>query len=406
MDKLQLLESLNIKNNKKIIFLVIDGLGGITHPEYKMTELEAAHTVNLDNLVKNSLSGLIIPVGYGITPGSGPSHLALFGYDPFNYEIGRGILEALGLGIEIGKYDLCARANFATIDYKTNIVIDRRASRPQTEKTVELCKFLQENINEIDDIKVTIKPGRGHRFVVVFTGENLSEKITDNDPQKDGYSPKIIKANSSEGEKTSKIVNKFLNRVTELIKEKTPMNYILIRGFSKYPDIPSMNKVYGLNSACIAVYPMYKGLAKLVGMKILDVPGEKISDEITTLKKEYNNYDFFYVHIKETDTFGEDGNFLAKVNKLNEIDGFIPEILELNPDVLVITGDHATPSVLKGHSWHFVPVMIYTKYALYPNISNRFTERECLKGYLGILPAKEIMSIALANTFKLSKFGA
>jgi len=408
MDKMDLIKELSQKNEKKIIFFVIDGLGGITYPEKGKTELEAAITPNLDKLAQESLCGLSVPISYGITPGSGPSHLSLFGYDPLKHDIGRGVLEALGLGLTMTKNDLAARANFATLDYEKNIVVDRRAGRPATEKTVELCKFLQEKIPNIGDVEIIIKPGKGHRFVVLFRGEGLGEKIYDNDPQKDGHEPHTIREHSpdNESKKTSHIVNQFIDKAMSLIKDNGAMNYVLVRGFSKYPAIPSMKEAYKLTPAAIAVYPMYKGLAQLVGMDILKVPGETLSDEIALLKKEYNNYDFFYVHSKETDAFGEDGNFEGKVNKLNEIDKIIPELLSLDPDVLVITGDHSTPAVIKGHSWHPVPLLLRSKYKVLNTGVKRFTEQECLKGYLGIFSAQDVMPLAMANTFKLAKYGA
>ena len=408
MDKLELIKTISQKNDKKILLVVIDGLGGIPNPETGKTELETAKTPNLDKLARKSICGLTIPVDYGITPGSGPAHLSLFGYDPIKYQIGRGVLEALGIGIELGKNDLSARANFATIDHSTGLITDRRAGRIPTEKNQEICKILQEKIKEIDGTKILIKSGKGHRFVVVFTGENLSENITENDPQKENNPPKkILPSNaSSDAERTANIINKFLEKAVEIIKEHHPANYILLRGFSKYPDIPQMQEIYKLTPAAIATYPMYRGLAQLVGMRILKT-GEKTEDEIITLKQEYNNYDFFYIHIKETDAYGEDGNFSAKVRKIEEIDKIIPEFLSLKPDVLVITGDHSTPSVLHGHSWHPVPFLLYSNYTsgIEKNIK-KFCERECLNGSLGIFPAINAMPLAMANALKLAKFGA
>jgi len=408
MENLELIKSISQKNDKKILLVVIDGLGGIPNPETGKTELETAKTPNLNKLARKSICGLTIPVDYGITPGSGPAHLSLFGYDPIKYQIGRGVLEALGIGIELGKNDLSARANFATINHSTGLITDRRAGRIPTEKNQEICKILQEKIKEIDGTKILIKSGKGHRFVVVFTGENLSENITENDPQKENNPPKkIFPSNaSSDAERTAKIINKFLEKAVEIIKEHHPANYILLRGFSKYPDIPQMQEIYKLTPAAIATYPMYRGLAQLVGMRILKT-GEKTEDEIITLKQEYNNYDFFYIHIKETDAYGEDGNFSAKVRKIEEIDKIIPEFLSLKPDVLVITGDHSTPSVLHGHSWHPVPFLLYSNYTsgIEKNIK-KFCERECLNGSLGIFPAINAMPLAMANALKLAKFGA
>ncbi len=270
---------------------------------------------------------------------------------------------------------------------------------------MEICQELQEKIKKIDDVEVIIKPGKEHRFVVVFRGEGLSESITDNDPQKENMPAKKISASAADGEKTAKIVNKFLEEVKKIIKDKPPANYILMRGFSKYPDIPQMEDVFALNPAAIATYPMYKGLAQLVGMKILPT-GETMEDEIATLKKEWNNYDFFYVHLKKTDAYGEDGNFDGKVKKIEEIDGLMPQFLSLNPDVVIFTGDHSTPAVMKGHSWHFVPFMLYSKYSFGNEEIQKFSERECKKGILGIFNAVNVMPLALGHALKLDKFGA
>ena len=406
MDRLELMKKITIKNEKKIVMLVIDGLGGIPHPDTNLTELQTAKLNNINKLANISRCGLTIPVAYGITPGSGPSHLSLFGYDPLKYEIGRGILEALGIGLEITENDIACRANYAKLDYSKNIIIDRRAGRIPTTKNIELCKLLQENIKKIDDTEIIIKPGKGHRFVIVFRGKNLSEKITENDPQKDNFAPKPILpiTKDTETERTAKLINIFIEKVKQLIKGEPDANYVLLRGFSKYPDIPSMQDIYKLNPAAIATYTMYKGLAQLVGMKILDT-GETLADEINTLTKEYKNYDFFYVHVKETDAYGEDGNFEGKVKKLEEVDKYIPDILALNPDVFIITGDHSTPAVLKGHSWHNVPFLLYSPKYKVSGI-NSFNEIECLKGDYGIFHASDIITLALANTFKLNKYGA
>ncbi len=400
----EIIKSITRKTESKIVFLVIDGLGGLTNPETGKSELETAEIPNLNRLAKIATCGLSIPIAYGITPGSGPSHLALFGYDPIKYKIGRGILEALGLGVEVGKNDLVARANFATYDYGRNVLIDRRAGRIPTEKCIELCSLLQKTIKKINSTNVSFHPGKEHRFVVVFRGKNLSEEISENDPQKDGLSPVAIEPLSSVGKKSAKVVNLFLSKSTEILKELNPANYTLLRGFSVYPKLPTMEEVYPLKPAAIATYPMYRGIARLLGMKILPT-GEKLEDEIKTLEENFKEYDFFYLHIKETDLYGEDGNFSAKVKKLEEIDSFLPQVEKLHPDVLVVTGEHSTPAMLKGHSWHPVPFLVYSKYSS-PDGLNGFTEKECRSGSLGLFSAKEIMSLALAHAGKLTKYGA
>jgi len=393
------------KTDTKIVLLVIDGLGGIPHPVTGKTELEAAITLNLDKLVNQYACGMIIPISYGITPGSGPAHLALFGYDPFKYEIGRGVLEALGLGVELTDQDLACRGNFATLDYENNTVVDRRAGRISTEKNKEICAVIQNEVCEIEDVKVKIIPGKEHRLVVIFHGEGLSDKVTENDPQREGIPPNIIQPLEKEAEKTASIVNKFLDKVKKILHP--PANYILLRGFAKCPKIPLMSEIYKLTPAAIATYPMYRGLAALVGMRVLPVPGETIEDEISVLKSNFGNYDFFYLHVKKSDSYGEDGNFERKVEILNEVDKFIPEILSLKPDVFIITGDHSTPSVMKSHSWHPLPIIICAKYAEKANVHvKKFSERECMNGALGIFHAINVMPLALSYAGKLDKFGA
>ncbi len=385
----------------KIILLVIDGLGGLPNPD--KTELEAANTPNLDSLSKISSCGLSEPLGPGLTPGSGPAHISLFGYDPFKYQIGRGVLEALGIDLVLTKEDLASRGNFATLN-KEGKVIDRRAGRISTEKNREICSILSENLKEVDGVKILIKTVKEHRVVVLFNGENLSQDISENDPQREGIQPLSINPLSPEAKFTSEIVNKFIQRVNEILKDKKPANTILLRGFSKKPQIPTFKERYLLSSAAIATYPMYKGLARLVGMEILHT-GDTIEEEIKTLKRNYSNYDFFYLHIKKTDSFGEDGNFKDKVKVIEEVDRFIPQILDLKPDVLVVTGDHSTPSLLKGHSWHPNPFLLYSKYCQ-PDGLKSFSEKECRKGNLGIFLAREAMSLILANGLRLTKFGA
>ncbi len=401
MTKEEVLQSLAVQTDSKLVMVVIDGLGGL--PVRGKTELEVAKTPNLGRLTSKSICGLIDPIAYGITPGSGPSHLALFGYDPFQYDIGRGVMEALGIDVPLTKDDLAMRGNFATIDDK-GIIIDRRAGRIPTERNREICQFLGNEIKEIEGVRVSIYPGKEHRFVIVFRGEGLRDDLTDADPQKEGLKTKGTEALSQEAQRTAEIVNLYLKRATEALRPFHPANTILLRGFSKIPDIPTMSQKLKLRPAAIATYPMYKGLARLVGMEILET-GETYKDEVETLRAHLDRYDFFYVHFKKTDSAGEDGNFRAKVKVLEEIDRVIPSILKLKPDVLVVTGDHSTPSLLKGHSWHPNPILLFSKY-IRPDGIRRFTERQCQKGQLGRFPAMDVIPLMLANGLKLEKFGA
>jgi 2,3-bisphosphoglycerate-independent phosphoglycerate mutase len=401
MTKDEVLQSLVIQTDSKLVMVVIDGIGGL--PLRGKTELDAAKIPNLDRLASKSICGLVDPISYGITPGSGPSHLALFGYDPFRYEIGRGVMEALGIDIKLEKNDLAARGNFATID-KKGIIVDRRAGRISTERNREICGFLQNKIKEIGEVQIFIHPGKEHRFVIVFRGEGLRDNLTDADPQKDGLEAKRTEGLSPEARRTAEIINDYLIRATEALQPFHPANTILLRGFSKVPDIPTMPDRYKLRPAAIATYPMYRGLARLVEMEVLET-GETIQEEVKTLKKYFDRYDFFYLHFKKPDMAGEDGNFRLKVKAIEEIDRLIPSILKLRPDVFVVTGDHSTPSLLKSHSWHPNPILLHSKY-IRPDGIRRFTERHCQRGQLGRFPALDIIPLMLANGLKLKKFGA
>ncbi len=397
----EILRSLVIQTESKLFLVVMDGVGGL--PVRGKTELETAKTPHLNRLALKSTGGLIDPISYGITPGSGPSHLALFGYDPFQYEIGRGVMEALGIGLKLTKEDLTARGNYATID-EEGVIVDRRAGRISTERNQEICQFLQNEIREVEGVRISIHPGKEHRFVIVFQGEGLRDDLTDADPQKEGQRAKETEGKTPEAERTAAIVNQYMRRATAVLKPFSPANTILLRGFSKVPDIPSMSERFKLKPAAIATYPMYRGLARLVGMDILET-GETFRDEVETLKHYFGEYDFFYIHFKKTDSAGEDGDFKKKVKAIEEVDRIFPSILKFKPDVLVVTGDHSTPAVLKSHSWHPNPILLHSKY-IRPDGIRRFTERQCQRGELGRFSAVEVVPLMLANGLKLKKFGA
>lgn len=398
----ELIKELSISTDSKIVLLVADGVGDLPSKEGK-TALEYASTPNLDKLAERSICGLTDPIARGITPGSGPAHVSLFGYNPIECQIGRGVLEALGIDFELTKDDLACRGNFATID-DNGVITDRRAGRIATEINQKICKLLQEKITEIDGVKVIIKPGKEHRFVVVFRGKELVDGISDADPQVTGKKIKYAEALRSESKESANIVNKFIDKALEVLKEQHPANAVLLRGIAKHPGLPSMNELFKLKPAAIATYPMYRGLAKLVGMNVLNA-GETISDEFISLRDNYQQYDFFYVHIKKTDSYGEDGNYEAKVKIIEELDDCIPRMLELNPDVIAITGDHSTPAALAAHSWHPNPFLLYSRYIRVDGVKY-FSENEFVKGGLGRFPAMEAMQLMLANALKLKKYGA
>ncbi|MEN3190242.1 MAG: 2,3-bisphosphoglycerate-independent phosphoglycerate mutase, partial [Atribacterota bacterium] len=321
-----IMKSLAIKTESKIVLVVADGIGDIPSKN-NQTVLETASIPNLDRLASQAICGLTDPVSRGITPGSGPAHLALFGYDPLKYQIGRGVLEALGVGMELTPYDLACRGNFATLN-EEGIITDRRAGRIATEVNKKICRIMQDKIKQIREVKVIITPGKEHRFVVVFRGKDLEEGLSDADPQAVGKRIKFAEPLHQGAKKTAEVVNEFINKATEILKEHYPANTVLLRGFAKHPGLPTMNELFKLTPAAIATYPMYKGLAKLVGMEILET-GETIEEEFETLKKNYEKFDFFYVHIKKTDSYGEDGKFEEKVKVIEEVDKFIPEIINL-----------------------------------------------------------------------------
>ncbi|MEN3184302.1 MAG: 2,3-bisphosphoglycerate-independent phosphoglycerate mutase [Atribacterota bacterium] len=401
---LDTLKNLVKKNERKIVLCVVDGLGGIPHPDFGgKTELEAAKTPNLDALAQKSTLGLMIPVNYGITPGSGPGHIALFGYDPEELVIGRGVLEALGVGMELQDGDVAARANFATKNAE-GIITDRRAGRISTEECQRLVRRLQEGVRVIEDVEILLKPGKEHRFVMVLRGSGLGDNLKDTDPQKEGFPPYEPRGFDAPSEKTARIVKRFLEKAEEIIGHEPKANAILLRGFSQSPTLEKFPERYGVRALAIAIYPMYKGIARLFGFDTPDVEGD-LQDEIELLKSRWQEYDFFFLHYKDTDKAGEDGDFLRKVERIEYFDSLLPEILSLSPDVLVITGDHATPSLLKGHSWHPSPVLLYSPYGGVPT-GARFTEKECAAGYLGHFPAKALMSLMLASALRLGKFGA
>ena len=386
----------------KIVLLVMDGLGGLPQESGGLTELETAHTPNFDRLATEGICGLHQPVAPGITPGSGPSHLGLFGYDPIQYQVGRGVLSALGIDFDLKANDVAARGNFCTLDDQGRVA-DRRAGRIPTEKNEELCVLLRKI--KLPGVEVFVQTVKEYRLLLVLRGDGLSGELADTDPQEIGEKPLEPKPLSPKSEKTADLVKEFIDQVRKTLSDHHPANMILLRGFSKMPDWPSFEDVFGLHAAAIASYPMYRGVAKLVGMNVLPT-GSTLNDRLATLEEYWENYDFFFVHVKHTDSAGEDGDFTRKVKLIEEVDAAMPRLLNLKPNVLIVTGDHSTPSLLKSHSWHPVPVLIWSKQCRADSV-HQFGERACMIGGLGPrIPAKDLMPIALANALRLEKFGA
>lgn len=397
------LKQLLRKSPSKIVYLVMDGLGGLPRERGGLTELEAAYTPHLDDLALQGVCGLHQPIGPGITPGSGPAHLSLFGYDPLSYQVGRGVLAALGINFDLQHGDLAARGNFCSIDENGRIT-DRRAGRLTTEKNRELCAKLSKEI-DIPGVQVFVETVKDYRFLLVLRGQHFSEAIHDTDPQQTGALPLPPEPLKEEAKATIPVIEEFIQQAREILKDEHPANMALLRGFSILPDWPRMQDVFGLNPAAIAAYPMYKGVAKLLGMQVLEC-GEKMEDELETLKTHWDDYDFFYLHIKPIDSAGEDGDFDRKVELIEKVDSLVPEIRACKPDVFIVTGDHSTPSILRSHSWHPVPLLIWSQYCRPDNVEH-FRENACLTGALGAsLPAIHIMPIALANALRLDKYGA
>jgi 2,3-bisphosphoglycerate-independent phosphoglycerate mutase len=401
MDIHDLTRELHVKNDTKIVLYVGDGLGGLPQQPGGKTELETANTPNLDALAKVGISGGSIPVLPGISPGSGPGHLGLFGYDPLKYRIGRGALEATGIGFELQEGDVAIRANFCTLDAEGNIT-DRRAGRIATEESAPLAVKLRKV--KIPGVEVFVEPVKEHRFVIVFRGKGLGGHVHDTDPQRTGVPPLEPVATDNDSEKTVQVAREFVKQACKILAGQPKANGITLRGVSGKPNLPSYEEVYGLRAAAIAVYPMYKGLARLVGMDILG-KAQSLDEQMTVLEENWSRYDFFFIHFKYTDSSGEDGNFAAKVKRTEEFDAAVPRITALKPDVLVVTGDHSTPSMLASHSWHPVPTLLVAKNCR-TDACQAFGETEALRGGLGLFEAKYIMPLALANAGRLGKYGA
>ncbi len=401
MDMHTLTRELQVKNSSKIVMLVADGLGGLPMTPGGKTELETAKTPNLDALATRGVQGLSIPVKPGIAPGSGPGHLGLFGFDPLRYQIGRGALEATGIGFQMKPGDVAIRCNFCTIDNSGKIT-DRRAGRISSEESAPLAISLRQI--KIPGVEIFVEPVKEHRFVVVFRGEGLSGNVKDTDPQAVGVLPLDPVAADAASQKTAQVAKEFLKQAKEILKSEKKANFHTMRGFAARPDLPSYEEVYGLRAAAIAVYPMYRGLASLVGMDIVGT-ATTLQEQVQVLKEKWNDYDFFFLHYKYTDSTGEDGNFDEKVKRTEELDSCLPAITALNPEVLIVTGDHSTPAYLKSHSWHPVPTLLVSD-CCRPDPHTTFGETSAITGGLGQFEAQYLMLLALSNAGRMGKYGA
>ena len=380
--------------------LVVDGLGGMAHPGTGRSELETASLPNLDALARRSACGLTTPVAPGVTPGSGPGHLALFGYDPVKYLTGRGVLEALGIGVELGADDVAVRGNLCTVD-ADGLLVDRRAGRIPTAESAALVRKL--DAIRVSGAEAAAYPVRDHRFVLTLSGPGLEDDVSETDPQAEGVTPLEATAGSAGSAATAAAANEFAAKAREALSGRERANMVTLRGFSKLPSLPDMGRAYGLNPAAIAAYPMYRGLASLAGMRVLPT-GDSFDDELDTLADIWVEHDYFFLHYKPADAAGEDGDFDAKVAALEDLDARVPRILDLGPDVLVVAGDHSTPAVLGAHSWHPVPFLVSSALTRGDGVE-AFTERACAAGSIGRVAATHAMMLALAHAGKLRKYG-
>jgi 2,3-bisphosphoglycerate-independent phosphoglycerate mutase len=396
------LRDLIVPGRTKIAMLIMDGLGGLPREPGGPTELEDARTPHLDALAERSELGLTLPVAPGITPGSGPGHLAIFGYDPLRYVIGRGALEALGVDFELGPNDLAARGNFCSVD-AAGLLTDRRAGRIPTDSNHELCRILQ--AIQPDGVEIFLRTVREHRFAFIARGPGLEDALSKTDPQRTGVAIPPVRALQPGSEKAARLVNQFVDQARLKLAGRSPANMILLRGFAAAPVLPTFQARYALRAAAIAVRGMYRGVARLVGMQVLDLDGETLSDEFSALESHWSEFDFFYLHVKQTDTAGEQGDFDGKVQAIEDVDALLPRLLALKPDVIVVGGDHSTPAILRSHSWHPVPLLLHSKSAR-AGASSSFGERACAHGSLGLLRATDVMPLALAHAGRLAKFGA
>ena len=398
-----IVDQLTIENNTKIIFLVVDGIGGLRQKGKTETELQIANTPNLDKLAQNSVCGLLDPILPGVTPGSGPAHFSLFGYDPIEANIGRGVLEAAGINLPLTDRDVAIRINFATRDQNGNIT-DRRAGRIDTETNKRICNNIKETVSLLPEADFVLETVKEHRAALVIRGDNLGGEINDTDPQKLGVPPLELQAATPASEKTVKLVKNFLHQAHKVIADEPKANTILLRGFAKHKPYNSMWDRFKMKCLAIANYPMYRGVAFLLNMDLHPITSNTKA-EFESVREQYEQYDFFFVHVKATDARGEDGDFDGKVKVIEEVDSLLPILTNLNPDVMVVTADHSTPAVMSAHSWHPIPVLVHSEFCR-PDLVSKFDEISCIQGGLGRMPSKNLMPIVLANAQRLQKFGA
>ena len=394
-----------VQDGGKIVLFVWDGVGGIQAGPNDVTELQAARTPNADRLVAAGCGGMLEPVYPGVTPGSGPGHLALFGYDPVEYQCGRGALAAAGVGFDLRHGDVAARLNFCTLD-DAGHVTDRRAGRIPNEECERLVGRLREAITEVDGVEVHWTPVKEHRALLVLRGEGLGDGLEDTDPQATGVPPRDVTTtdDSAESARTAEVMRALLPQVRDLLADEDRANMVLVRGFAERPAWPTVTERFGVRAAVVAGTPMYRGVAKLVGMEPLEATND-VEKDVAGLAGAWDDYDFFFLHYKHTDKAGEDGDFDAKVHYIEEADAALPALLDLEPGALTVTADHSTPSAMKAHSFHPVPVLVSAALARRDGVTE-FNEVACAAGGLGLRPSTHLMPLLLGHAGRLAKFGA
>jgi 2,3-bisphosphoglycerate-independent phosphoglycerate mutase len=408
MRRLELLSRLAQPNESKVVLLVLDGLGDLVTACQPESALDVARKPNLDALATRASLGRIVPVGVGITPGSGPGHLSLFGYDPTTPEadIGRGILEALGLGLELSPRHVAARGNFATADAAGRLT-DRRAGRIPTAEgsrvTAKMSAALDERFGGAP-VKVEVAAGEAHRFVLLLSGDGLDAAVDDTDPQRLGVEPLAARELRPEAAATAALVNEAIAVMNRAIADEPKANRVLLRGFSKLPHLPPMPGLYKMRFGCFAGYPLYRGVASACGMTVVPC-GKRIGEILDVVERRWNDFDFFFLHVKQTDQAGEDGDLATKAAVIEEVDAALPRLLALHPEVLAITGDHSTPAPMKAHSFHPVPLLVASPIAFIDR-STAFDEHQAATGHLGTFPGPDLMGLMLAHAGRLEKYGA
>jgi len=411
---LGIVERLALSTPSRILLVVLDGVGDAASDG--RTPLAAASTPNLDQLARGASLGLSTPVAPGIAPGSGPGHLSLFGYDPFVFDVGRGVLSALGLGLDLTPDQVAARGNFASADASGRIT-DRRAGRIATELNASLIEALGKAIREIDGVAIDLMTEAEYRFVLRLSGDGLDGNVADTDPGRTGELPlEPLPLDQGEaGRRTARVLQRFVERARQVLadlpaarRSKPPVNAVLLRGIGKLPHLPQLPALTRMRPGAIAAYPMYRGVARLVGMECVPIDlsgsGERTEAKLAAYERHAVAHDFVYFHVKKIDSAGEDGDFDKKVAEIEAFDAIVPRLLAASPDVVVVTGDHSTPVPLKAHSWHPLPVLLASR-AARPD-GRRFTEADCRGGSLGTPRHLDLLPLAMANAGKLAKYGA